>query len=356
MYEYIHGGSMDSHLRLFNIKKDQEIIDFSVNINPFGTPPILKIEWNNLIKYVDRYPTQDGDGVLEFYEEKFSINKDCIAATNGSIELIYLAPRALNIKTAAVVEPSFYDYRRAFEINGCEIISINTNKENGFRFELDKKTVDAIENADAVILGNPNNPTGSLIDKNIITELAENYKDKWFLIDEAFIQFTDNYQDHTLMGCGITNIVVFHSLTKFYALPGLRIGAAVGSKEAVDNFKKFKEPWSVNIIAEHAAKSIIQCSEYEKSTIKLIQKERTRFKQNISNTKQIKLFDTHANFFLAELNSTYDMDDFLKYLLLNGVYVRDCRNFRGLFGNFFRFAILTEKENDKLMNLFSDYV
>jgi threonine-phosphate decarboxylase len=350
MDNYIHGGNLDYYLKRLNIKQNGEILDFSVNINPFGTPPIIKIKWDELKEYVDRYPTQNGEGVLEFYEERFDIDKDNIIAGNGSIELIYLAPKALNIRTAVVVEPSFYDYKRSVEINGCNILTIKLDELNNFAFELNKAVMDKIERSDAIILGNPNNPTGSLIDKNTIIELAKMYKDKWFLIDEAFIQFVDDYESKTLMGCNIDNIIIFHSLTKFYALAGLRVGAAIGQSKIIDKFKKLQKPWSVNAIAENAIKAISQCSEYEKSTEKLIRKERIRIEDALLNNKNIKIFKTHANFFLAKWLKSDNLDDLLRYLLQKGIFVRDCRNFDGLLGNFFRFAILEKEKNNKLID------
>jgi len=351
---YIHGGDYAFYLKKFNIKQ-KTVTDFSVNVNPLGVAPILKLNWHKLIDYVGKYPSLDAEGVLEFYEERFGIASDNIVAGNGSVELIYLAPKALDIKSVVIFEPSFYDYKKAFENYNCKIHTITLKEENGFEFVFDEDFEKAMQSCDAVFLARPNNPTGSFVNKNEIINLAKKYKDKWFLVDEAFIQFIEDFEKETLMNRSIENVVVFHSLTKFYAMPGLRVGAVTSSEETVKKFRFVKQPWSVNAIAEQAASMLVQCAEFEKASKKFLKTEKRRVKEALSNQRGLKIFDSDSNFFLAKWTEDIDLDDFLKYLLENGVFVRDCRNFEGLRGNFFRFAVLNSKDNDKLIRLLLDY-
>ncbi len=351
---HIHGGDYLFYLKKFNIKQ-KEITDFSVNVNPFGVPPALKLNWHKLIEYAGKYPSQDAEGVLEFYEERFGVGSNNIVAGNGSVELIYLAPMALDIKSVVIFEPSFYDYKRAFKIHGCKIDTIALKEKNGFEFVFDETFEKKMRCCNAVFLARPNNPTGNLIDKSEIINLAKRFSDKWFFIDEAFIQFTDDFENETLMNCRIENIVVFHSLTKFYALPGLRVGAAISSKETVKKFRLVKQPWSVNAIAEQAASMLVRCAEFEKASKSFVKTEKFKVKEALSNQKGLKVFDSSSNFFLAKWIEDINLDDFLKYLLENGVFVRDCRNFEGLEGDFFRFAVLSSKDNDRLIRLILNY-
>lgn len=352
---HIHGGDYKFYLKKFNIKQ-KEITDFSVNVNPFGVPPILKLNWYKLIDCVDKYPSPNAEGVLEFYAERFGIDSDNAVAGNGSLELIYLAPKALDIKSVVIFEPSFYDHKRAFKIQGCKTDTIALKEQNGFEFVFDETFEQALLSCDAVFLTRPNNPTGNLIDKNKIINLAEKHSDKWFLVDEAFIQFTDDFESETLMNCNIENIVVFHSLTKFYALPGLRVGAVISSEETTEKFRFVKQPWSVNAVAEQAASMLVRCAEFEKASRSFVKTEKVRVKEALYSQKGLKIFDSDSNFFLAKWVNDVSLDDFLKYLLENGVFVRDCRNFEGLEGNFFRFAVLNSKDNDRLIRLIVNYV
>ncbi len=354
MYDYIHGGNFKSYMKKFNIKSG-EITDLSVNVNPLGLPSVLEINKEKLTNNISKYPSYFGDGVLEFYEEKFGISPDRIVVGNGSMELIYLAPQALGIKSVLIAEPSFYDYRRSFEIANCKIYSIYLKENNNFKLIFDKEFTDKLSRLDAVIIGRPNNPTGNLPNKEEILKIARNNRNKWFLIDETFIQFTYNFAKNTLMYCDADNILIFHSLTKFYAVPGLRIGAVIGSKEATDRFRAVKHPWSVNVVAENAASMLIVCDEYEKNTAKLIKKEKAKIEKFLRKEKNLKLFPSYANFFLAKWIDGADMNKFLQYVLKHGIFVRDCRNFKGLNGNFFRFAVSNEKNNDKFIKLLIEY-
>ncbi len=349
MYRYIHGGEIQPYLEQFSIDVGK-IVDFSVNINPLGAPDIVANNWLKLFKDVEKYPTSTACGVLDFYNRRFGIDKENVVAANGSIELFYLAYKALNIKKVAIVEPSFYDYKRASEINGCRIFSIVLKEKNNFEFVLDRESLGIIEKSDAVIFANPNNPTGKMVNKERILELIKRYKDKWFLIDEAFIQFSNEFKDKSFMFCGLDNVVIFHSLTKFYALAGLRIGAAIGKKEVIDRFKDIIHPWCVNRVAENVTRLLINCKDYEKKSLDFINTEKKRIYECLKGCNGIKLFKTDANFFLAKWFGSDNLDDLLKYLLEKGMFVRDCRNFYGLSGNFFRFAILKKYQNSKLID------
>ncbi len=350
----MHGGNPQEYVKKFGFKP-KNIIDFSTNINPFGVPPILKVKWHEFIKDISLYPSCEGEYVIEFYREKFDISQDNIVVGNGSVELIYLSPSALNIQTIAVIEPSFYDYKRAFEVAGCKIHHIYLKEDNEFEMDYERDVVAYMKDVDAVMFGNPNNPTGTMIKKEKILNLAKQFNNKWFLVDEAFIQFSDKFEQDSLLFERTHNVIVFHSLTKFYALAGLRIGAVIASKDVADRFKKVKPPWSVNAIAENVTRALIQCDEYEKSTLRFIKLERERIKNTFHKTDTIKLFGTHANFFLAKLNKKGKFDDFLIYMFKNGIYLRDCRNFNGLRGDFFRFAILDREKNDKMIDLVLAY-
>ncbi len=349
MYNHTHGGNI-----VFS-NKEKNYIDFSVNTNPFGCPDVVKKMWDSLIDKACLYPSIDAKGVSIFYEKRFGIDRQNLVAGNGSIEILYLIPSALNIKSVLLVEPSFYDYRYAFEINGCKINSCFLNEENEFKFETDRCFLDKLNVSDCVVLANPNNPTARMIDRDVILNLAESFKDKIFIIDEAFGMFLENYDDITLAKSGLDNIIVLHSLTKIYALAGLRIGSAIGNQRLIDKIKERKPPWSVNALAEEIAIKLSECGDYERKTLKFLSEEKKRIMALIKQSKIIKLFDSDANFFLAKFINKEGFDDFLKYLWDKNIYVRDCRNFNGLNGNFFRFAVLKREYNDRLINAILEY-
>jgi threonine-phosphate decarboxylase len=148
---------------------------------------------------------------------------------------------------------------------------------------------------------------------------------------------------------------VIHSLTKFYALAGLRIGGVAGSVEAITRLREAKVPWTVNGVAEKVARLLADCTPYEKESRSFVTAERKRLFQKLKDLPGIVPFSTSANFILCQWRKTGNLDDLLRHLLTNGVYVRDCRNFQGLDKNFFRIGFRRHDENDRLLSLISSF-
>jgi len=352
---YRHGGTPVFDQRRLNLP-ERPVRDFSVNINPLGSPLVVKENWAELVSAVERYPSMHGDGVASYYEDKFSISPRNVLAGNGSTEMIYLVPRVLHFRHALIITPSYHDYERASLLFGTSVERYQLLPEEGFAFpELDR-LMPALKNADALWMGRPNNPTGTLIPKQIIQELAGMFPHKWFIIDEAFIQFVDSWEEQSLL-CEKPrpNILVVHSLTKFYALTGLRMGAVVGPAEIISRLRQAKEPWTVNGVAEKIAPLLLACTDYEQQTRSLVATECKKFFQRLEMTDRITPFPSTANFLLCRWHKTDDLDDLMRHLLSQGVYIRDCRNFPGLAHGFFRLGFRAPRENDLLLSLLASF-
>ncbi len=348
---YHHGGNPQRDFQRLGITP-YPVIDFSVNINPLGPPTQIMEAWAEWRHDISCYPSPDGEGVLRFYEARFSLPPKSVVPGNGSTEMIYLLPRALSLKTAAVPAPSFHDYNRSMLLNGGTVLEYQGIKNTQEDWE---QTVDEIlPQVQALFIGNPNNPTGQLLSAERILETAARFPDKWFLVDEAFIQFVETPERHSLLNPQKLrkNIVVFHSLTKFYALAGLRIGAAIGHPETIAKLRGHKEPWSVSLPAERTAELLPTCMAYEEKTRALIAREREIMACFVRESTLMEALPPTANFVLARWTATPDLDDLLRALLQRGLYIRDARNFSGLSDNWFRFAILGEKENELLRRAF----
>lgn len=346
-----HGGLPEADMERLGISDKGPILDFSTNLSPLGLPEVVRAACADLPETLTRYPSPDGRIAARYYERRFGLSSECVLPGNGSLEMIYLVPRALGLKRAAVISPSFYDYKRALNLAGAQTESVSLCKKNGFAPLSVETLAQALSKADALVLGNPNNPTGTRFFASDLLEAADRFPDKYILADEAFIQFSDNPRDVSLLYPDRIrrNIVVFHSLTKIYAVPGIRIGAAIGHPETVSRLRRCAIPWSVNAAAEKIAVSAACCDEYETAVRDLVASERARIKQELGAILGIELFDTSANFFSAAWRHTKDLDDLLRALLKDGLYVRDCRNFEGLEDQFFRFCIKRPHENDRLI-------
>ncbi len=350
--EHFHGGDPERELKRLGLAT-RDVLDFSVNVSPLGVPSEIKAIWKELLAEVDRYPSVDGQGVARYYQERFDLDPARVLAGNGSTELIYLTPRALELRKVAVITPSFHDYTRSSLAAGADLLEVELKAEEGFAppdFDILKEVM---AEADGLFVGNPNNPTSTVFPRQLLLDLAASFPNKWILVDEAFVQFLDQPEEVSLIRQEPPpeNILVFHSLTKFFALPGLRLGAVVGHSDTISRLRPLKEPWSVNRVAEKVALELIKCADYEKRLSSLVCLERPRVFNRIQDISGFQPFEPAANFLLARWTLTDQLDDLLRFMLGSGVHLRDCRNFPGLQDNFFRMAIRQPEENDRVLSL-----
>jgi threonine-phosphate decarboxylase len=327
------------------------VLDFSVNVSPLGPPRAVIDAWPRLIESVSHYPSLDGEPLAAYYSKRFAIDKECILPGNGSIEMIYLLPRVFGVKRVVIVTPSFHDYERASILEGASVLRIPLSSKTSFAPPDFDALYRALSQADALFLCNPNNPTGTRFSSEELLELADALPNKLIFVDEAFIQFIDDFESTTMINASRIrcNLSVFHSLTKIYALPGLRIGCVVGHPDTISMLKSRTHPWSVNSVVESIVPLLFDCAEYESALKKLCRAERERFMDGLGKLDGISLFEGSANFLCAKWTKTPQMDDLLRALLHAGIYIRDCRNFSGLEDNYFRFCIRLPHENDHLI-------
>ncbi len=353
---YRHGGMSGLDFRRFNIP-ERPVIDFSVNLNPFGMPSVVRKTWHKFVEEAGKYPTPDGRGISHFYQQRFGIAPENILGGNGSTELIYLIPRVIPFKRALIVTPSYHDYERATSMAGKEIKHLALHPEKDFFFPSSHRLSEALRDVDALWLGRPNNPTGTMISKELILTMAARFPETWFFIDEAFVQFTEEWEKESLLlEEPLPNLLVIHSLTKFYCLPGLRMGAMYGSSDIISRLRYAKEPWTINGIADRIAPQLAHLPDYEERTTVLVRQERQRFIKRAQALEGIDAFPPTACFVLCRWKRTRNLDDLLKHLLSHGISVRDCRNFRGLTDNFFRIGLRTPADNDLLISTLSSFV
>ncbi len=344
LFYHEHGGEPERRFVL----GAQPFLDFSVNISPLSLSfPEVSIDRFAL----HRYPSIEGRGLREFYSKRFGLDDDTVLPLNGAIEGIYLVPRALGLKRVLVPAPSFFDYERACRIAGARVSYLSLQEKEQFLLPGIEEISGLLQGVDAFFAANPNNPTGTECPKELVLALASRFPDKWFIVDEAFIQFVDDFSGASMMSDvrAFRNIIVISSLTKFYALPGLRLGAAIAHSDVIRAMLRFKEPWTVNVIAESIAEELLHAGDFEDEVRRLIASERARIFKSLKKVPDIAIRGYAANFFLAQWHSGSSLDDLLAFLIEKNIYVRDCRNFPGLEDNYFRFAIRKPEENDYLL-------
>ena len=345
----IHGGN------IYKLQREgkNNILDYSSNINPLGVPESLKKAISENFSLLERYPDINYVELRESIGNYNNINIENIIVGNGATEVLFLYMKALKPKKVLIVSPTFAEYERALNNIECEIDFFELKeKEN---FILDKeKFIEEAKNYDIAVLCNPNNPTGKFISKNIIAEINEKLEksNTKLFIDESFIEFIKGWEEKTVADFKSKNIFILRALTKFFALPGIRLGYGICfDKKIIDNINSKREPWSVNTFADIAGKVILDDKEYIKNTEKWIEEERKYFVNSlkeIEKNKKIKVYDTETNFILIKLN-TYTAEEFRNKMLEKNILVRNASNFKFLDETFVRFAIKDREKNEKVI-------
>jgi threonine-phosphate decarboxylase len=302
---------------------------------------------------LQRYPSVGGDGIRSYYARRHECDPETVFPANGASEALYVLFHALSPARVVLFTPSFHDYARAALLSGASLIQIRLVPEDDFGFPSVPDITNTLRNADAIIIGHPNNPTGTCMTRDAIRALSNQYPDTWIIVDESFSGFMPDVRTQSFLYVDDRpeNMIVVQSLTKYYAVPGLRLGACIASPRIIRRLEAHGIPWRVNGPADALAPLLSNDDGYDRATTELIAAERIRMHDELSRCSGLTVFPSNANFFLAHWHSIITLDDFIPCMLQNGIVVRDCRNFPGLEQNYWRFVIRDSSDNTLFLEL-----
>jgi len=344
MIDRIHGGNCSR----------RKVIDFSVNTNPLGLPKGLADIIPRSADLVLRYPDPSSERLKRKIAISDGVAPENIAVGNGSIELIYLIPRAFKIRKPLIITPTFSEYEFAVRSNASTPTFFNTSEKDDFKIDCGK-LAERLPRCDALFLCNPNNPTGTLLNSDEVLYLSRLLKKRKVLLvlDEAFIGFTSQAKSKAVISEAVKDgsVVILRSLTKLFAIPGLRLGYVIGRRDIVDRITKLQYPWNVNGPAQVAGEKVLADRAYAKRTRLFVSGERQYMAERLSGIKGVKTYPALANFILCKLEKPpiRNSGELTRRLLSDGIYIRDCANFRGLNDKFFRVAVRRRGDNDRLI-------
>ena len=325
----------------------EAICDFSASINPLGPPEALRRVIAGRISSLVHYPDPGCTELIRTFAFQYNLPPDEVIAGNGSTEILYLLPRVGNVLRAVIPVPSYADYATAAELCGLPVEKIPLTEQNGFVPDL-SALAGILRDGDLVILGQPNNPTGCLCDSDGVRKLAAGCPRTLFAIDESFLPFAGGSQ--SLMIDRPPNVIVLMSLTKFYAIPGLRLGLAAANRDLVARIKKLLPPWSVNTLAQAAGVAVIQDADYAERSRSFVDAERRWLQKELDNIPGLAVYPGCANFLMARVTRAgMDAQKLAEALLTLRIAVRVCGNFDGLDNRYFRLAVRTREDNSRLL-------
>lgn len=347
MSKPIHGGGVDREMAALGLSRGA-IHDFSASINPLGAPPeVLRALTAALARIAD-YPEIDAASLRRELARFYTLPEEYLLPGSGSTELIYLLPRVFRPRRALLVLPCFSEYAPALSQVGCHIDSICLSAENDFTFSVDQVLAARQDDTDLVLLANPGNPTGIGINPQLLLRLAEQLGQCRLLIDEAFTDFCPGRSVLAEVP-KLSNLLVLRSLTKFYAIPGLRAGYLAGSQQDIARLTAAREPWSLSNLAIAAAKACLNADDYRQQTLQLLPQLREQLRQGLESLG-IKVFAGEANYLLCRLpGSTAAAAELARLLRRDGLLIRDCADFMPLDQRFFRVAVLSRTANRLLL-------
>ena len=365
----IHGGNIFQFAHEQRIEP-YEVVDFSANINPLGPSQRGLDALNAQLRYISHYPDATNDDVLNAIADTYEMDKHQIIVGNGAAELLYAICRLPGYTGAFVPAPGFSEYKEALEASKIPVRDIfyrPREDDNGKPyFEVPYLALETfaaeLKGQDGriiVFLGNPNNPDGTLLDKDHIRTVASMLKDanSLLVIDESFIDFVGNdpLQDneHSMRSLvnEFDNIIVVHSFTKFYAVPGLRIGAAFANETLITQLQQYIPSWSVNTLAQAYTKAALNDVDYIKRTKQELNEERAFMYNALDDIGGITVYPPSANFILFQVNqegitANYINEELKKYNMI----VRNCDSYVGLTNHWVRIAIKDHDTNIKLVD------
>ena len=365
----IHGGNIFQFAHEQRIEP-YEVVDFSANINPLGPSQRGLDALNAQLRYISHYPDATNDDVLNAIADTYEMDKHQIIVGNGAAELLYAICRLPGYTGAFVPAPGFSEYKEALEASKIPVRDIfyrPREDDNGLPyFEVPYLALETfaaeLKGQDGriiVFLGNPNNPDGTLLDKDHIRTVASMLKDanSLLVIDESFIDFVGNdplqdneYSMRSLVN-EFDNIIVVHSFTKFYAVPGLRIGAAFANETLITQLQQYIPSWSVNTLAQAYTKAALNDVDYIKRTKQELNEERAFMYNALDAIEGITVYLPSANFILFQVNqegitANYINEELKKYNMI----VRNCDSYVGLTNHWVRIAIKDHDTNIKLVD------
>jgi threonine-phosphate decarboxylase len=334
-----HGGVVSRSLGI----SERDLLDFSQNVNPLGPPArALEAARRALDEEAGRYPDLGYSRLRGALAAYLDVPPENVVPTNGGAEALFLAARLAGGGggAALILEPTFSEYASAARAAGLEPVSrVARRQEEGFR--LDGEALDDLEGVSLVFLCNPNNPTGDALTRVEILEAAHRVResDATLVVDEAFADFAPEVGVAPEAGEGL---LVMRSLTKFFAIPGLRLGCLVCPEP--DRARELQPSWSVNAIAAAAGIAAVGERSFVDASFATVTRLRRQLFEALEAVPGLAPFPGAANFLLVR-----GPDGLPERLARRRVLVRGCGPFPGLGSHYFRVAVRGAAENERLL-------
>ncbi|SEA58981.1 histidinol-phosphate aminotransferase [Pseudobutyrivibrio sp. ACV-2] len=345
----MHGG---------DIYRNSIQFDFSVNLNPLGVPQEVQWVLTEAVLHSNKYPDIVHENLIKDTAKLLDVDSGKIVYGNGASEIIMAICHSIMPKKALLVAPCFSGYETAIlgATKDCQIVHYFLSEEDDF--ELHHRFIETmlVEKPDIVFLTNPNNPNGKLIDSLLLSDIVDACKNTktTIVVDECFLPLTGKDKEQSLI-YNIPNhcsLIVLRAFTKTFAIPGVRIGYAVCSKNTIaDSIRRHLPEWNLSIFAQMAGAECIKHPAYINEAVKVIEEER-RFLNRELKKLGLTVFTSDANFILFKCKE----EDLNSKLIEYRILIRDCSDYIGLYKGFYRICVKQHSENEGLLEALKNLI
>lgn len=348
--KYGHGGDLQTAWEQFGWEPDQ-VLDFSANINPLGPPREIMQSLREELESIRSYPDPAHRRFRQALSAKLGVSLEWLLVGNGAAECMALAIQSIEPRLVGVIYPCFSEYVQFAEQYGAEVKGC-FGQEPDYKPE-PNELKRLLKEVDLLFIGHPNNPTGISYRKDKLVEIARYAQEygTYLVIDEAFLDFLVPKDQVSLLPIleQLPHVILIRSMTKFYAIPGLRLGFAIANPALITGMRQKQITWSVNQFALLAGEACLDLDTYERQTRQLIVTERTFLQKEIEYAFGWRVWPGEANFLLVQLPGHMTASELQSTLGKEGILIRNCAMYPGLTPQHFRIAVRTRRENERLL-------
>jgi threonine-phosphate decarboxylase len=345
----VHGGNIYAFARSRGLPPEQ-VLDFSASINPLGWPRGVAKAYRQALSRVAHYPEPYAETLTRALAAYHDLDPRAVLVGNGSTQLMYVLARVLAPRRALIIAPSFSEQGAALQHSNAQIDHL-VLRPPLFALSLDRLQKALTQGYDVLVLTNPNSPTGALLPRAQLEQIVRVCRttQTQLVIDETFVDWVEEASlKHWVVRSA--DVIVLRSLTKFFALPGLRVGYLIAHPRVTARLRAQLEPWSVNAIAQEVARTCLNDQRFVQRSRTFLERERPWLFQQLLTIEGLQPLLSQANFLLVRITKKDRCAaDVVQRLAAKNILVRDCGNFVGLGKRFFRVAVRTRSENARLV-------
>jgi threonine-phosphate decarboxylase len=349
----VHGGQLDLLAKQHNIDPSI-LLDFSANINPDGPPAIVLQELCNSLQSMSsliRYPDLHQTALKQALATSLCRQSSEISIANGFVPLLEASLRALQIRRCLLPMPAFNEYQPALMRANIDVVPYPLTSESDFQYDVEGMFSD---DCDAILLANPQNPSGALAGLEQMKRLLQIADEKgvYVLLDEAFIDYVPQHTVTPFMR-PFPKVILFRSVTKFYAIPGMRIAYCTAITSIISHIDANLPPWPVSNLASIAVQAALTDETYAAATRRSNRERSARLSDGLS-ALNLQPHPGTANFLLFRLPAHIEPLKFWRSLLVNQrVVLRSCENYPHLPSGYLRTAVRNDADNARLLEALS---